>query len=65
MRKRIFDECERVEIIAAPGEAYIVHRLALHGVAPWRSAAVADPDGRVICYFRPETPAREDWLTAA
>lgn len=65
LRNRIFDECERIEIIAEPGESYIVHRLALHGIAPWRSPAVADPDCRVICYFRPETPSPEDWLKAA
>jgi len=65
LRNRIFDECERVEIIAEPGESYIVHRLALHGIAPWRNPAVADPGCRVICYFRPETPSPEDWLKAA
>ena len=63
MRRRIFAECPRIEISARPGEAYLVHRLALHGVAPWRNGAVAGPDGRMICYFRPEfeTPAR--WLS--
>ena len=64
LRNRIFAECERVEIVAAPGETYLVHRLALHGIAPWRSRAVADADGRIICYFRPETPSPEGWLNA-
>lgn len=64
LRRRIFAECECVEIVAEPGEAYLIHRLALHGVAPWRSSAVADADGRIICYFRPETPSSEEWLKA-
>ncbi len=64
-RKRAFDACERVEISAQPGEAYLVHRLALHGVAPWAPGAVAGPDGRMICYFRPEIGGPEDWLRAA
>jgi hypothetical protein len=52
-RKRCFDTCRRVEIHARPGEAYIAHRLSLHGVAPWAEDATAGSDGRMICYFRP------------
>ena len=63
-RRRIFDECRRVEVAAAPGEAYLVHRLALHGVAPWATAAQAGPDGRMIAYFRPEVGGPADWLEA-
>ncbi len=63
-RRRIFDACDRVEVAAAPGEAYLVHRLALHGVAPWGAAARAGPDGRMIAYFRPEIGGPADWLEA-
>ncbi len=62
IRRTIFDRCRRVEIYARPGESYLVHRLALHGVAPWQSTASATPDGRMICYFRPETGSSEGWL---
>ncbi|MGI9371871.1 MAG: hypothetical protein ACR2OJ_05200 [Hyphomicrobiales bacterium] len=64
-RQQVFEVCKRVEINAKPGEAYLVHRLALHGVAPWRDRAQAGRDGRMIVYFRPEldTPAR--WLSDA
>ena len=62
VRRRIFGLCKRVEIYARPGEAYLVHRLALHGVAPWQSTASATADGRMICYFRPETYGPESWL---
>lgn len=55
-RRTIFSECARVELPAAPGEAILVHRLALHGVAPWSASARAEPAGRAIAYFRPLHP---------
>lgn len=64
VRRRIFDSCQRVEIAARPGEAYLVHRLCLHGVAPWAPSAKAGPDGRMIVYFRPEIGGPGDWLQA-
>ncbi len=62
-RKRCFDQCRRVELHARPGETYLAHRLSLHGVAPWGKAAAAGPDGRMICYFRPELPDPAAWLS--
>lgn len=62
-RQEVFDTCPRVTVTAQPGEAYLVHRLALHGVAPWEDNAVAPPEGRMIVYFRPELPpATRGWL---
>lgn len=61
-RKHCFDACKRVELHARPGEAYIAHRLSLHGVAPWGDGASASPDGRMICYFRPEMDDLGGWL---
>ncbi|MEM6579030.1 MAG: hypothetical protein AAF678_11100 [Pseudomonadota bacterium] len=64
-RRDVFDTCRRVTVPAQPGEAYLVHRLALHGVAPWEEGAKAPEDGRMIVYFRPEWPTPTDaWLTA-
>jgi hypothetical protein len=63
-RRRIFETCKRVEISARPGEAYLVHRFALHGVAPWSPLANAGPDGRMIIYFRPICQSATDWLDA-
>lgn len=63
-RRTAFETLRRVEIDAAPGEAYLLHRLALHGVAPWRAAAEAP---RVIAYFRPDPMGGDDpswWLEA-
>ncbi|WP_171207177.1 MULTISPECIES: hypothetical protein [unclassified Ruegeria] len=53
-RRKVFDSCPRIKLPAAPGEAYILHRHCLHGVAPWGETATAGPDGRMIAYFRPE-----------
>ena len=64
VRREIFAACPRVEIHARPGEAYLVHRLALHGVAPWREGATAGPDGRMILYFRPPIGGPAHWLDA-
>ncbi len=61
-REQVFANCKRVEIYAKPGEAFLVHRLALHGMAPWRNGAQAGPDGRMICYFRPDPFGAYEWL---
>lgn len=61
-RRRVFQTCRRVELPLRPGEAVLLHRLVLHGVAPWADDAKAPPDGRVIAYFRPLLPRLADWL---
>ena len=33
---------------AKPGEAYLAHRLSLHGIAPWGESATASSGGRMI-----------------
>lgn len=60
-RKEAFAKCRRVLVYALPGEAYVLHRFALHGVSPWQPGAVAPPEGRAILYFRPEID-RQAWL---
>lgn len=61
-RRDIFSNCRRVKVFARPGEAYIIHRLSLHGVAPWGPNAGNSNNGRMICYFRPELASAWDWL---
>jgi len=61
-RERVFATCKRVAIKARPGEAYVVHRLALHGVSPWQEGIAAGADGRMIAYFRPPLSSVVDWL---
>lgn len=64
-RAEVFKTCERVELHATPGQAYLVHRLALHGVAPWADGAKAPPEGRMIAYFRPLLPGgAAQWLSS-
>lgn len=64
-RRRCFEDLRRVEIHAKPGEAYLVHRLALHGVGPWPPDVPGER--RAIAYFRPEpdAPSSSDWWISA
>lgn len=49
-RQACFRFCKRVEISLPPGSAFLAHRFALHGVAPWRAGS----GQRAIVYFRPQ-----------
>lgn len=64
-RRQVFERCERIELPSAPGEAVLVHRHLLHGVAPWGEGAAGAAEGRMTAYFRPEFPKIADWLDAA
>ena len=52
-RRKIFSSCRRVEVAVEPGQSYLIHRLALHGVAPWSGKVESPGCGRVVIYFRP------------
>lgn len=61
-RRECFERCRRITLNAHPGEAYVVHRLALHGIAPWRAEETGK---RAVVYFRPNpfpAAARDWWL---
>ena len=62
-RKTVFATCRRIELPARPGEATLLHRLTLHGVAAWKPDDKALPEGRMIAYLRPQLPTVEAWLT--
>ncbi len=62
VRKAVFDTCDRVIVRAVPGQAIVVHRHAIHGVAPWADDAKAPPEGRMVAYFRPHFADPADWL---
>lgn len=64
-RREVFDSCRRVEIPTGPGEAVLLHRHLLHGVAPWGEEATGEAPGRMIAYFRPEFTDVSDWLDQA
>ena len=59
-RAEVFRTCRRVALPARPGEALLIHRLTLHGIAPW-SAKATDPGPRITAYFRPELATPTSW----
>lgn len=61
-RKRVFETCPRLELPGEPGEAVILHRHLIHGVAPWAEGAEAEAPGRMVAYFRPLLPDVAEWL---
>jgi len=62
LRREVFARCPRVEVHARPGQALLMHRLAIHGVAPWTQGAKAPPEGRMFAWFRPLVRKFGDWL---
>lgn len=63
-RAQVFETCARIEVQMQPGQAVLVDRFALHGVAPWKDGDVVPPEGRMVAYFRPEFANPADWLRA-
>lgn len=64
-RRRCLETLPRLELPARTGEAYLIHRLAVHGVAPW--TAGPDAQSRPVAYFRPAPPpgmAGDWWLSS-
>lgn len=53
LRRKIFAAGRRRAVHVQTGSAYLLHRHALHGVAPWTEGARAPVEGRMIAYFRP------------
>lgn len=71
-RREVFETCEVVELPAAPGEAFLLHRFTLHGTSPWRAEIAGTEqttdgpaDGRMIAFFRPQYRSAWDWLMLA
>lgn len=62
-RAEVFRTCPRIVLPARPGEATLLHRLTIHGVAPWAPGAEAPREGRIIAYLRPMLTGVADWLT--
>jgi hypothetical protein len=62
-RRAVFDSITPVHVVAKPGQAILLHRHLLHGVAPWAANAKSPPEGRMIAYFRPQFTAK-DWVSA-
>ena len=63
-RADVFARCRRLEVPVQPGQATLLHRMTIHGVAPWALGAEAPPEGRIIAYFRPHMAGVAEWLGA-
>ena len=61
-RRTVFATCTRRVVPVLPGQATLLHRHTLHGVAPWHAGAKAPGEGRIIAYFRPQMATVEAWL---
>jgi hypothetical protein len=61
-RRNIFATCTRRLLPAKPGQATLLHRLTLHGVAPWQDKDTAPDEGRIIAYLRPQMASVQAWL---
>lgn len=64
-RREAFECCPLRRLAAAPGEAILLHRHMLHGIAPWGADVPREHGPRMIAYFRPEiTGHMAGWLSA-
>lgn len=61
-RAEVFGTCRPVAVPAAPGQAVLLDRFALHGVAPWQDGTTLPDEGRMIAYFRPQFSDPRDWI---
>ena len=61
-RAEVFRTCARVELPGVLGEAVILHRHLIHGVAPWAAGATAEEPGRMVAYFRPLLDSVAEWI---
>ncbi len=62
VRARVFEACPRRALPVLPGQAMLVHRLAIHGVAPWGNGAWSSGGQRMVAYFRPLLDDIGGWL---
>lgn len=59
-RAEVFRNCKRIEVPGQPGEAVVLHRHLIHGVAPWGDAT--GKEARIVAYFRPLMPSVAAWM---
>lgn len=62
-RRAVFETCPRIPLSARPGEALLLHRHLLHGIAPWaEDTAQPGLPSRIVTYFRPQFETLAPWL---
>jgi hypothetical protein len=62
-RSQVFAICPRRVLPVRPGQATLLHRHCVHGVASWAPGARAPDEGRVIAYLRPQLASVQDWIS--
>lgn len=62
-RRRVFEQCIPRKLPLLPGQSVLVHRMAIHGIAPWETGAWGPQEGRIMAYFRPILPDPARWLS--
>lgn len=58
-RRRVFETCTRVPVPLRLGQAVLLDRHLIHGVAPWDGGGDVP---RIVAYFRPQCADVADWL---
>ena len=58
-RRAVFERCQMMCLRVPPGGAFLVHRFALHGTAPWHGPV---GPARMTAFFRPEFAVSDLWL---
>jgi len=61
-RRTVFDTITPVPVAAGVGEAIVVHRHTVHGIAPHHASQPIPREGRMMAYFRPECADPYDWI---
>lgn len=60
-RRAVFDSIQPIPVALTPGDAVVLHRHTLHGIAPWAPGATAAREGRMTAYFRPTCADPTQW----
>jgi hypothetical protein len=63
VRREVFDRLVRRTVVAQPGETILLHRMTIHGSAPWPGEAAPGSSGRMIVWFRPVLDSVAEWLS--
>jgi hypothetical protein len=61
-RRAVFARTEAIPLRARPGQAMLLHRHLLHGVAACAAGVDMPPEGRMIAYLRPQMDDAARWL---
>lgn len=61
-RREVFARCARIPMPLACGEAVLLHRHLLHGIAPWELASAGSEGRRAVAWFRPQFHTLAEWL---